>query len=81
VDGTTVKVTDTAEACQAAARPDVDEAYFNHCVYCELSFVEAEDTATFYIPTNPVVATAAGAINGKVGMVLSLTHQHRRMRF
>ena len=34
-----VRVTDTREACAAAARPDVDPAYNNYCGDCSLDYV------------------------------------------
>ncbi len=37
-------MTDTKEACPAAARPDVDVKYQNHCVKCEPDYVDKEVT-------------------------------------
>ncbi len=51
-----INVTTTKEACDAAARPDVDPAYQNFCVQCMPSYVEGLKQI-FYIPVTPVVAT------------------------
>lgn len=44
--------TETKEACAAAARPDVDPQYYNHCVECLPSYV-TEITETHLIPVTP----------------------------
>lgn len=49
-----VYVTDTEESCEAAARPDVDPEYQNHCVECALDYVDGGVTKTFLIPVEPV---------------------------
>lgn len=48
-----VKVTDSLEACQAAARPDVDPAYNNYCVQCLPEYLGADATMTYVIPLHP----------------------------
>ncbi|EOR95870.1 hypothetical protein ADIARSV_0932 [Arcticibacter svalbardensis MN12-7] len=50
-----INVTDTKEACEAAARPDVDPAYQNFCVQCLPSYSD-ELKQIFYIPVRPIVA-------------------------
>lgn len=55
-----VKVTASREACAAAARPDVDPQYRNHCVQCLASHVEAGLTSTYVIPVTPVAAARRG---------------------
>ncbi len=61
-----INVTDTVQACQAAARPDVDPAYRNYCVQCLPEYVSAEAATTYVIPLdprpigNPSPARAAG---------------------
>lgn len=63
-----VNITDTQDACEAAARPDVDEAYNNFCVECEISYYSDVDgegiESTFIIPTTPVARSTAGSIDG-----------------
>lgn len=51
-----VKVTDSKAACEAAARPDVDPRYVNHCVQCLASYIEEGLTNTYVIPIEPVRA-------------------------
>jgi len=48
-----LRVTDTAESCAAAARPDVAEEYQNHCVQCLPSYMPEDATITFVIPLKP----------------------------
>lgn len=48
-----VKVTNTQEACEAAARPDVDPEYQNHCVECLPEYYE-EKATTYLIPVKPI---------------------------
>ena len=47
-----IKVTDTREACDAAARPDVDPKYRNYCVQCLPEYLES-DHQTYVIPLEP----------------------------
>lgn len=47
-----IKVADTREACDAAARPDVDPKYRNYCVQCLPEYLEA-DHHTYVIPLEP----------------------------
>ncbi len=48
-----VRVTDTLESCLAAARPNVDPEYQNHCVQCLLEYVDEDHTMTYVIPLEP----------------------------
>ena len=48
-----IKVTDTKEGCLAAAKPDVEEAYKNHCVECLPEYFKNQIT-TFTIPVKPI---------------------------
>lgn len=48
-----VRFTGTLEACQAAARPDVDPAYQNHCVECLPEYMPEGATMTYVIPVTP----------------------------
>ncbi len=59
-----INVTDTPEACAAAARPDVDPEYTNFCVQCLASYIEEGLTNTYVIPMTPV---AASGIAPRVG--------------
>jgi hypothetical protein len=63
-----VSITDTQEACEAAARPDVDEAYNNFCVECDIAYYNEDAgqgvATTYLIPTTPVPRSEPGAIGG-----------------
>ncbi|WP_371397023.1 YHYH protein [Fretibacter rubidus] len=48
-----VNVTDTKLSCEAAARPDVDPAYQNHCVECQMSYLPDNKNITYVIPIKP----------------------------
>lgn len=48
-----IRVTDTKVGCLAAAKPNVEEAYKNHCVECLPEYFD-EQITTFTIPANPV---------------------------
>lgn len=48
-----VRVTETLEACEAAARPDVDPAYNNYCVQCLPDYMPEDATITYVIPLTP----------------------------
>lgn len=69
-DGT-INVTETAEECAAAARPDVDPKLQNHCVQCLPSYLEKDVEYTYTIPKNPVLADSAQNINGNMGLALN----------
>ncbi len=57
-----INITDTQESCEAAARPDVDEAYYNHCVQCAPEYYE-DATVTYMIPVTPSPADAPSPTN------------------
>ena len=65
-----LNITDTQEACEAAARPDVDVAYQNHCVECSLDYVDGGVSATYHIPVTPTPADTLGAV-ANVGVTLN----------
>ncbi len=67
-----VFVTETAEAFDAAARPDVDPAYQNYCIEGSLDFLENGEPvqSTVLIPTTPVAAAAATEPRGNQGVTL-----------
>lgn len=52
-----INATKTKEACEAAARPDLDPKYKNFCVQCMPSYVDGLKQ-TFYIPVVPVKSSA-----------------------
>ena len=52
-----INVTNSKEACEAAARPDVDPAYKNFCVQCMPSYVDGLKQI-FYIPVVPVKSSS-----------------------
>ncbi len=63
-----VNVTDTPEACAAAARPDVDPRYNNYCVQCLASYIKNGLTNTYVIPIQPVAATRIETRVGHAGV-------------
>ena len=67
-----VNVTDTQEGCEAAAQPNVEPDWQNHCVECDMSYIAggAVET-TFIVPKDPVLAATPNAINGDVGASLA----------
>lgn len=54
-----VFITDTQVACEAAAQPNVEEQYQNHCVQCDLDYFAEEAgggvTSTYTIPVTPML--------------------------
>lgn len=66
-----VNVTDTQEACEAAARPDVDVAYQNYCVQCEMEYIDGGISTTYTIPTTPIPADVPGSLGAAVGIALN----------
>ncbi|MDF1777902.1 MAG: YHYH protein [Rhizobiaceae bacterium] len=51
-----IRFTGTLQACQAAARPDVDPAYQNYCVQCLPEYMLEDATMTYVIPLEPQAA-------------------------
>lgn len=66
-----VNITDTEAACEAAARPDVDPAYQNHCVECSLDYVDGGVSQTILIPATPTPADTIGQLGINVGVSLN----------
>jgi hypothetical protein len=66
-----IRVTDSKEACAAAARPDVDPAYTNYCVECLTSYLDAGATMTYTIPIDPVRAVRSGGRIAGAGVGLA----------
>ena len=67
-----INVTETIQACAAAARPDVDPAYYNYCVECQLSFLPEKPEITYVFPINPVQSKTANPPNQRVGIGVAL---------
>ncbi len=72
-DDGNVRVTDTKEAFEAAARPDVSEEYENYCVEGQIEFLDDGEPveATYLIPDDPTGAGEATEITGNVGVTLN----------
>lgn len=51
-----VRFTGSLEACEAAARPDVDPAYQNYCVQCLPEYMQEDAAVTYVIPLEAVRA-------------------------
>lgn len=60
-----INVTDTQVSCEWAAKPDVEEEYKNHCVECQLSYMEDIPNVTYTIPKDPIKTTNSQEINNK----------------
>ncbi len=67
-----VKVTDSKAACLAAARPDVDPMYRNHCVECLPSYFDSGAGITYLIPATPQVLSDPEPIGPHTGIGLAL---------
>ena len=52
-----VFVTDTLEKCAGAAKPNVEPEYQQHCVECQISYLDSDATVTYTIPIEPKVAS------------------------
>lgn len=72
-DDGNVNITDTVEAFEAAARPDVDPAYQNHCVAGRMEWLENGEPVqtTVMIPTTPVASDSPSYTNGNRGITLN----------
>jgi len=68
-----INVTDSKVSCEAAARPDVDPQYQNHCVECQVSYMDDGASTTYVIPLIPVPAkTVASRVDRSgVGVAFS----------
>jgi hypothetical protein len=58
-----IRYTGTLEACEAAARPDVDPEYQNYCVQCLPEYMPDDASITYVIPLEPVTADHAAQTN------------------
>ena len=69
-DGT-IRVTDTKEGCLAAAKPDIEEAYKNHCVECLPEYFKDQETI-FVIPATPIYLKSIQNLNrGGIGIAFN----------
>ncbi|MUU78228.1 YHYH protein [Winogradskyella endarachnes] len=58
-----IKVTDSKDECEAAARPDVDEKYHNYCVQCMPDYYK-EKVSTYVIPVKPMYLENSNPLGG-----------------
>ncbi|NRD19735.1 YHYH protein [Winogradskyella eckloniae] len=58
-----IKVTETQDECEAAARPDVDEKYHNYCVQCLPDYYK-EKVSTYVIPVKPMYLESPNSLGG-----------------
>lgn len=63
-----INITDSKVSCAAAARPDVDPMYQNHCVECQVSYMEEGASQTYIIPLRPVPAMKIEDRIGRAGV-------------
>ncbi|MFZ8200369.1 YHYH protein [Alteromonas portus] len=66
-----VFVTDSQIACEAAARPDVDPEYQNHCVECSIDYYDGGVTQTLLIPVEPVALANPNSLSADLGVSLN----------
>lgn len=72
-DSGKVKVTDTKEAFQGAARPDVEEAYKYHCVEGTWEWTETTKPVptSILVPVKPVLASETSFPRGNLGVTIN----------
>ena len=72
-DSGKVKVTDTKEAFQGAARPDVQEAYKYHCVEGTWEWTETTKPVptSILVPVTPVLASTSSSPRGNLGVTVN----------
>ena len=72
-DSGKVKVTDTKEAFQGAARPDVEEAYKYHCVEGTWEWTETTKPVptSILVPVKPVLASETSSPRGNLGVTIN----------
>ena len=66
-----VNITDTQAACEAAARPNVDPAYQNYCVQCDLEYYGGGVSETVLLPVTPVPLSTPSYVNANMGVSLN----------
>lgn len=70
-DDGSIKVTVTQEACEGAAKPDVEDIYKNHCVECQPSYYH-DHVTTYLIPKTPVFHKVGGRFGRGVPVGIAL---------
>ena len=72
-DSGKVKVTDTKEAFQGAARPDVEDAYKYHCVEgtWEWTTTTKPVPTSILVPVKPVLASSSSSPRGNLGVTVN----------
>ena len=72
-DSGKVKVTDTKEAFQGAAKPDVEEAYKYHCVEgtWEWTTTTKPVPTSILVPVKPVLASSSSSPRGNLGVTVN----------
>lgn len=72
LDGT-IRVTDSRESCEGAAKPNVEKKYRNHCVQCDLDYLDLKTTATYFLPVKPFETEESTSLDrrSKVGVALN----------
>lgn len=69
-DGT-IKVSDTEEACLAAAKPNVEQEYHNYCVECLPEYFKDQVT-TYVIPVTPKYLNTSQSLGrGAIGLAFN----------
>lgn len=66
-----INVTETAQECAGAARPDVDPALQNHCVECLPSYLKADAQYRHLVVKRPRKAARSQEIRGNIGVALN----------
>ncbi|MEP0355048.1 MAG: YHYH protein [Paraglaciecola sp.] len=70
-----INITDTQESCEAAAQPQVEAQYYNHCVQCDLDYFADEAggsvESTYLIPVTPVFSSSPSDLSGNTGLALN----------
>lgn len=66
-----VFVTDTQIACEAAARPNVDPEYQNHCVECAIEYYGGGVAQKFLIPASPIPLSNPEQVGADLGVALN----------
>ena len=72
-DSGKVAVTDTKEAFQGAARPDVQEEYKYHCVEGTWQWTETTQPVptSILVPVTPVLASSSSSLRGNLGVTIN----------
>jgi len=72
-DSGNVNVTDTKEAFQGAARPDVQEEYKYHCVEGKWEWTETTNPVptSILVPVKPVTANVSSSPRGNLGVTVN----------